>query len=71
MTNPLLVGVDVHRKTNVVCPMDVSGREVGQHFKVDNDLPGTAAFVDKVSSLAEEGGYDAILVAAEAAAMYW
>jgi len=71
MTNPLLVGVDVHRKTNVVCPMNISGREVGQRFNVDNNLPGTAAFVDKVSSLAEEGGYDAILVAAEATAMYW
>jgi len=41
MTDPLLVGVDVHRKTNTVRFMDIAGSEVGARFTVDNNLPGT------------------------------
>ncbi len=28
MTNPLLIGADVHRDTNTICFMDRQGREV-------------------------------------------
>jgi len=44
MSNPLLVGVDVHRKSNTVCLMDRQGREIAPRFTVDNNRPGTETF---------------------------
>jgi len=71
MTNPLLVGVDVHRKTNTVCFMDIAGSEVGPRFTVDNNLPGTRTFVDKVAAQIAEEDFDEIHIAAEATGWYW
>ena len=43
MTNPLLVGIDGHRKTNTVCLMDAAGQEIEQRFNVANNRLGTQA----------------------------
>src|SRR5690606_9506565 len=41
MNNPLLVGVDVHRKQNVLAMMSRDGEEVAERLSVDNNRPGT------------------------------
>jgi transposase len=71
MSNPLLVGVDVHRKTNTVCLMDAQGREVSPRFIVDNNRPGTEKFVQQVAKQILTGDFDAIEIAAEATGWYW
>jgi hypothetical protein len=71
MPNPLLVGVDVHRKTNTVALMDSQGREVSRRFTVDNNHPGTQTFVQQVAARVAEGDFDAIHIAAEATGFYW
>ena len=71
MSNPLLVGVDPHRKTNTVCTMDREGQETGDRFTVQNNRPGTAAFVREVAQRAVEGDFDAIHIASEATGWYW
>jgi len=69
MSNPLLVGVDVHRKTNAICVMN--GQELIPRFTMDNNRPGTEAFVHQMAQLVLEGDFDVIQVAAEAAGRYW
>ena len=71
MSNPLQVGVDPHRKTNTVCMMDQEGQEVGKHFTVANNRPGTEAFVREVAQRVVEGDFDAIHIACEATGWYW
>jgi len=71
MSNPLLVGVDVHRKSNTVCLMDRQGREVAPRFSVDNNRPGTETFIQNVARQVVAGHFDAILIAAEATGWYW
>ena len=63
MSHPLLVGVDPHRKTNTVCMMDQEGREACDRFTVQNNRPGTAAFVREVAQRVVEGEFDAIHIA--------
>ena len=71
MTKPLYVGVDVHRKTNTFCLMNASGGEVVPGFTLDNNRPGTDAFVKQVAELMEADGFDELRVAAEATGWYW
>ena len=71
MSNPLLVGVDVHRKTNTFCLMNSQGREVAPRFTVDNNRPGTEAFIHQVAQQVVAGDFDAIRIAAEATGWYW
>jgi len=71
MSNPLLVGVDVHRKTNTVCVMDGQGQELVPRCTLDNNRPGTQAWVQQMAQMVLEGGFDAIQVAAEATGWYW
>jgi hypothetical protein len=71
MSPPLLVGVDPHRKTNTVSTMDPAGRETGERFTVQNNRPGTEAFVREVAQRALVGDFDAIHIAAEATGWYW
>jgi transposase len=71
MSNPLLVGVDVHRKTNTVCLMDRQGEETSPRFTVDNNNPGTQAFIHQVAQQVVAGDFDAIKIAAEATGWYW
>lgn len=71
MTNPLIMGVDVHRKSNTVSFMDASGVEVRSCLTLDNNLPGTRAFVKLVTELMESDGFSELQVAAEATGCYW
>jgi len=71
MSHPLLVGVDVHRQTNTVCLMDSQGREVAPRFSVDNNRPGSEAFIQKVAQQVVAGDFDAVAVAVEATGWYW
>ena len=71
MTNPVLVGIDVHRKTNTVCIMDSQGQELTERFTVDNNRPGTDEFVKRVAKSVSDGSFDSIHVAAEATGWYW
>ena len=71
MTNPLLVGADVHRKTNTICLMDAPSGAVGDEFTVDNNRPGTTALVRQIAATVVAGDYDAIHIAAEATGWYW
>lgn len=71
MSNPLLVGIDPHRRTNTVCLMDGRGQEIGQRFTIDNNRPGTETFVHHVAQAAQAGHFDAITIASEATGWYW
>lgn len=71
MSNPLVVGIDVHRKTNTIALMEQSGHEVTPRFTVSNNRPGTAALAQKLQATIQAGGYDALHVAAEATGWYW
>jgi len=71
MSNPLLVGIDVHRKTNTACLIDCQGQRAGPSFTVPNNLPGTETLAQKLTHQAQAGNHDRILVAAEATGLYW
>lgn len=71
MSHPLLVGIDVHRKTNTVALMDVSGHELGPRLTVDNNRPGAASLAQLLHATAEQHHCDTIRVAAEATGWYW
>ena len=71
MSHPLLVGVDVHRKTNTICLMDREGQEPTPRFTVDNNYPGTQTFIQRIAQQMEAGPFDAIHIAAEAVGWYW
>jgi transposase len=71
MSNPLIVGVDVHRKANTACFMDSQGRELVPRFNFDNNRPGTETFVQHLTNLARTGSFDAIQIATEAANWFW
>ena len=71
MSNPLLVGVDVHRQTNTVCLMDQAGQLLGPRRTIDNNRPGAALLVDQLAQKMETGDFDAIQIAAEATGWYW
>jgi transposase len=71
MTNPLLVGTDVHLKTNTIALMDSQGREVAKRATLANNRPGTQAFVQQIAQLMSSGGYDSLRIAAEATGWYW
>lgn len=69
--NDLLVGVDIHRRTNVVQVMDGSGQMVSSRLRVANNRSGTAVLVNQLAQTAREGDFDHIHVAAEATGNYW
>lgn len=71
MTNPLFVGVDIHRKNNVYCWMNVNGREVRPRTSLENNQPGTQAFIQQVAEIMVTDGFDELRVAAEATSWYW
>jgi transposase len=71
MSNPLLVGVDVHRTIHTVCLMDRQGHEVARRFTVDNNRPGTETFMRQIAQRVVDGDFDAIHIAAEATGWYW
>jgi len=71
MSNPLLVGVDVHRQTNTVCLMDAAGQLVGPHHTIDNNRVGADVLVQQLAHKMAEGDFDTIQIAAEATGWYW
>jgi transposase len=71
MSNPLLVGVDVHRQTNTVCLMDLAGHVLARRRTIDNNRPGAALLVDHLAQQMEAGDFDTIQIAAEATGWYW
>lgn len=71
MTNPLVVGVDVHRQNNAIAIMNSQGNEVTPRFRVANNLPGTQEFAHQVAQLMTAGDFDTLVIAAEATGWYW
>ena len=70
-TTDLLVGVDIHRRTNVVQVMAGNGQLLTSKMRVSNNRPGTATLTKQLSQIASEGGFDHIHIAAEATGNYW
>ena len=70
-TDDLLVGVDIHRRTNVMQVMNGAGEILTTPQRVANNRPGTAAFVNQLATLAREGDFGHIHIAAEATGNYW
>jgi transposase len=71
MPDPLLVGLDVHLKTQSVCVMNVMGAVIEDKLTVQNTPAGAEALADYLHALASSGGYDAFHIAAEATGWYW
>ena len=70
-TDDLLVGVDIHRRTNVVQVMNGTGQCLAGTQRVANNRVGTATFINELAVLAREGNCNHIHVAAEATGNYW
>lgn len=70
-TTDLLVGVDIHRRSNVVQVMDGTGQLLSSRLRLANNRSGTVALVSQLAQTAVEGGFDHIHVAAEATGNYW
>jgi hypothetical protein len=51
--------------------MDQHGQEVGHRFTVDNNRPGTEAFVQSIVTAVRAGHFDRIDIASEATGWYW
>lgn len=68
---PLLVGVDTHRQTNMICLMDSHGQEVSARFRVDNNRPGTQTLATRLAEQMASGRFDSLQLAAEATGWYW
>jgi hypothetical protein len=51
--------------------MDQAGIEAGDCFTVQNNQPGTRAFVHEIAQRAAEDDFYAIHIAAEATGWYW
>ena len=70
-TTDLLVGVDIHRRTNVVQVMAGTGEVLTSGLRVANNRSGTAVLVKQLAETARAGGFAHIHVAAEATGNYW
>jgi transposase len=71
MSQRLIVGVDPHRKKNVMQLMDSQGQVVGAPLQVANNRPGTVSFVKHLVEQMDGGDYEAIQIASEATGWYW
>ena len=60
MSQRLIVGVDPHRKKNVMQLMDSQGQVVGPPLRVANNRPGTVSFVEYLVEQMERGDYETI-----------
>jgi transposase len=67
----LLVGVDVHRRTNVVQVMDGQGQVLSPPLRLANSRAGTAALSTRLAEMAQAGHFNAVHIAAEATGNYW
>jgi transposase len=71
MMKALIVGVDIHRKTNTFCLMDQAGVEQRPRFTLDNNRPGTRQFIEQVSEVMQNEEFPELRLAAEATGWYW
>ena len=67
----LIVGVDVHQRTNVAQMMDGHGEVLARKQRFANNRPGTTDLAYQLSQLAQTGGFDSIHLAAEATNNFW
>jgi transposase len=67
----LIVGVDVHRRTNVTQVMDGAGQVIERPGRFANNRSGTTQLADCLAKIAVSGKYRAIHVAAEATNNFW
>jgi transposase len=71
LSKPLFVGVDPHRKANLVRLVDGQGQDVGPPLPVRNNQPGVESLAAQLAALACQGGYDGVRLATEATGWYW
>jgi len=71
MLKSLIVGVDIHRKTNTYCLMDQAGVEQRPRFTLDNNRPRTQQFIEQVSEVMQSEEFTELRLAAEATGWYW
>jgi transposase len=69
--NTLLVGVDVHRRRNMVQVMDGHGHVLTASLSLPNNRPGAEALAAQLAELAQAGNVGSIHVAAEATSNFW
>jgi transposase len=67
----LLVGVDVHRRRNVVPVMDGHGHVLSDKLCLANNRPGAAALAAHLAKLAEAGNVESVHLAVEATNNFW
>lgn len=71
MSNPLIVGLDVHSQTNQVCLLDRDGELWGERFSTKNNRPGTQLLIARLVQALHDGQFDSLRLAAEATNWYW
>jgi transposase len=71
MSKTLVVGIDPHRKKNVMQLMDSQGQVLGRPLRVANNRPGTTIFVQHLTEQMQAGEYEAVQIASEATGWYW
>lgn len=71
MKATLYVGVDIHRQTNTFCFLNGQGQRVHPHLTLENNQPGTQAFLQEVHTMMDVDGFDELRVAVEATGWYW
>lgn len=69
--NTLLVGVDVHRRRNMVQVMDGHGHVLTARLSLSNNRVGAEALAAQLAELAQAGNVGSIHVAAEATSNFW
>lgn len=67
----LIVGVDVHRRTNVTQVIDGAGQVIERPGRFANNRTGTEQLAVCLAQIAQDGGYRAIHIAAEATNNFW
>lgn len=71
MSNPLIVGIDVHSQDNRTCFLDREGSVWGKRFSTANNRPGTEKLMAQIVRAMEDGQFDSIRLAVEATNWYW
>ena len=67
----LMVGIDPHRATNMVCLLKNDGSEIGRRFRVGNNRPGMQQLTHRLNELAATGEFDSVQLMTEATNWYW
>jgi len=70
-SNPLLVGVDVHRRKHVAHLMDQQGNSLSSAIPIENNRPGSEQFAQALAEQMRSGNFDRLQLAAEASGWYW